>query len=423
MQDDGFRAWLTRRSWGQMVRYCRAVAWLLPLAMAAKDVPIWLSGDAAQVRRLPELVAWQLAIGSVVVGIVLLDRAWPRLRDSEPGLYAACALYMALITWAGVTAIRTQGTGLAIFAACSTFMAGVVATPRPVRAPMYVLALVALAAAAWERLGSAQAVVGFLVNPFCVVVLCLALDRFTWSRDRALFVESRRAQAERDRADELLADVLPSAVAQELKATGRVQARRFDNLGVLFADLVGFTTYASRMPPGALVVVLDGIFTAFDSLAQKHGVEKIKTIGDAYMVASDGRIAALCALALDLHGALERYNHENGTALSMRIGVHAGPAVAGVLGVHRPLYDVWGDTVNVASRLQHTAEAGGTQVSESVVRQAGGFAFEARGLVELAGRGRVLTWRLLGAAEADASRDAGSDDRGQRARGANCLGS
>ncbi len=382
-----------------MVRYCRAVAWLLPLGIAAKDLPLWLSGDAAQVARLPGLLAWQLAIALVVVGVVVADRLLPSLREREAALYAACGLYMAMITWAGVTGVRTQGTGMVVYAACSTFMAGVVATPRPVRGPMYVLSLLALASAAWDRTGTPQALVAFLVNPFCVVVLCLALDRFTYSRDLALYRETRRAEAERDRADALLARVLPATVAQELKTTGQVQARKFDNLGVLFADIVGFTAYASRVPPAALVHVLDGVFSSFDALAQQHGIEKIKTIGDGYMAISDGRIEALCALALDLRDALERYNRENGTQLAMRIGIHAGPAVAGVLGVQRPLYDVWGDTVNIASRLENCADAGAIQVSESVVRQAqSAFAFGARGLVELKGRGRMMTWWLLGPA-------------------------
>ena len=163
----------------------------------------------------------------------------------------------------------------------------------------------------------------------------------------------------------------------------------------LFADIAGFTGFSSRLPPDALVLVLDEIFSAFDALAARHGVEKIKTIGDAYMAISHGHVGQLCRLAVDMREALERYNRANGTEMAMRIGVHAGPAVAGVLGVQRFLYDVWGDTVNVASRLESTGRPGSIQVSEAVVRQAGeGFDFRARGLVELQGRGRVPTYWL-----------------------------
>jgi class 3 adenylate cyclase len=331
----------------------------------------------------------------------MADRFLPRVRGRETALYIACGLFMAMITWAGVTGVRTQGTGLLLYAACSTFMAAVIATPLPVRAPMYVLSLAALAAAARERLHGLDAFIGFMVNPFCVVMLCLGLDRFTYARDRALYEETRRAEAERARADEVLHNALPQAIAEELKQHRKVRARKFDNLGVLFADIVGFTDFSSRLPPDELVLVLDGIFSAFDALSARHGVEKIKTIGDAYMAISPARIAPLCRLALDMRDALEQYNRCNGTQLAMRIGIHAGPAVAGVLGVQRFLYDVWGDTVNVASRLESTGSAGGIQVSEAVVRQAGdAFAFHARGLVELRGRGRLLTYWLLGMADA-----------------------
>lgn len=399
MVDPEFRRWLTARSWGLMVRYCRVVAWLLPVGMLAKDVPLWLSSDPVHLRRLTGLLAWQASIAAVIYGVVAADRFLPGVRGREAALYVACALFMAFITWAGVTGVQTQGTGLLLYAACSTFMAAVIATPLPVRAPMYVLSLAALGTAAWERLPGLEAFVGFMVNPFCVVMLCLGLDRFTYSRDLALYTESRRAEAERARADEVLHNALPPAIAEELKRHRKVRARKFDNLGVLFADIVGFTHFSSRLPADALVLVLDGIFSAFDALSTRHGVEKIKTIGDAYMAVLPSGIVPLCRLALDMRTALDQYNRSNGTELSLRIGIHAGPAVAGVLGIQRFLYDVWGDTVNVASRLESTGSPGGIQVSEAVVRQAGeGFAFHARGLVELQGRGRLLTYWLLGTA-------------------------
>jgi adenylate cyclase len=408
MTDPVFRRWLTYRSWGLMVRYCKAVAWLLPIAALAKDAPLWLSGDAVQHARLPALLAWQAAIGAAVYGVLLADRLLPRLRGQELALYAFCGLFMAIITWAGVTGVRTHGTGLAIYAACTTFMAAVIATPVPVRRPMYVGSLLALAWAKWEGGASLEALVGFMVNPFCVVMLCLWLDRFTYSRDLALFRETQRAEAERARADEVLANALPPAIAEQLKRSGRVPARKIANLGVLFADLVGFTRYATHLPPEALVLTLDSVFSSFDILVERHGVEKIKTIGDAYMAVAEDDPAALCGLALAMRDALEAYNQDNGTRLAMRIGVHAGPAVAGVLGTKRFLYDVWGDTVNVASRIESAGRAGSVLVSEAVVRQANGsFVFSTRGPVDLQGRGRLSTAWLVGprsAAQSDVAR-------------------
>ncbi len=399
MEDPEFRQWLTRRSWQLCVRYCKVVVWLLPLAALAVDLPLLLSNDPGQQARLPWLVAWQAAVALSSLAVIATDRFLPRWGAREPVLHFYCAVFMVVVTWVGAASLLVGGTGIVIYAAGSTFLAAAICTAQPVRRPMYVLGLAVLGAAAWVRTGDAAATVVSLANLFCVVVLCLVLDRHQLAQALQLFREQRRAEAERARADTVLAHVLPPAVAEELKRTGRVQARKFDNLGVLFADIAGFTTFSRQLPPEALVLVLDEIFSGFDALVQRHGLEKIKTIGDAYMVVGDRRIPALCALALDMRAALDRYNRANGTALAMRIGLHAGPAVAGVLGVQRYVYDVWGDTVNVASRLESSGRAGCIQVSEPVVRQAGAaFGFSARGLVELAGRGPVLTWWLSQAA-------------------------
>ncbi len=394
MDDPAFRHWLTRRSWGLSVRYCKVVALLLPPAALVTDVPLLRAGG---LDGIGWLIAWQLSAEAVCLGLIAADRLWPTLRGREAPLYVFCALFIGLCTWIGMVDGGLRGD-FSIYAAGMTFGAAVAATPRRIRQPLYAASLFAIAVPVWLREGGdAARVAAGLANPFCVVMLCLWLDRFTWSRDRALYAETQRAETERARADEVLHNVLPQAVAEEIKREGRVQARKFDNLGVLFADIAGFTRFSSRLPPDALVLVLGEIFSSFDELVQRHRVEKIKTIGDAYMVVSHAGVPALCRLALDLRGALEHYNHANGTSMAMRIGIHAGPAVGGVLGAQRFLYDVWGDTVNVASRLESAGRAGSIQVSETVVRQAGeGFAFTARGLVELQGRGRVLTYWLLG---------------------------
>lgn len=401
MEDAAFRQWLTQRSWAMSVRYCKVVAVLLPPAALTTDVPLLHEHG---VGGLGWLLAWQVAAELVCLALIAADRWLPALRGREGPLYTFCGVFIGLCTWIGMVDGGMRGD-FSIYAAGMTFGAAVASTPRRVRQPMYAASLFALALPVWHReAGDAVRVAAGLVNPFCVVVLCLWLDRFTYSRDRALYRETRRAQAERERADGVLYNVLPRSVADEIKQSGRVQARKFDNLGVLFADIAGFTQFSSRLPPDALVLVLDEIFSSFDTLVQQHRLEKIKTIGDAYMVVAPGRIDALCRLALEMRAALEHYNHANGTGMALRIGIHAGPAVAGVLGVQRFLYDVWGDTVNIASRLESAGRAGSIQVSETVVRQAGdAFDFHARGLVELQGRGRLLTYWLLGAARAPRS--------------------
>jgi len=397
MDDPAFRHWLTHKSWALSVRYCKVVALLIPPASLATDVPLLREG-----RELAWLLAWQLAAELVCLAVIAIDRWLPALRGREGTLYGFCAIFIGLCTWIGMVDGGQRGD-FSIYAAGMTFGAAVAGTARPIRRPLYAASLLALAVPVWQReAGDVVRVAAGLVNPFCVVMLCLWLDRFTYLRDVALYRQTRRAEAERERADQVLGHVLPSAVAEQLKRHGRVPARKIDNLGVLFADIAGFTRYASRLPPHAVVLVLDELFSRFDALVQRHGVEKIKTTGDGYMAVCEGRVAGLCALALDMREALDDYNRAHGTQLAMRIGIHAGPAVAGVLGVQRYHYDVWGDTVNIASRLEDASRPGAIQVSEAVVRQAGaGFDFGARGLVELQGRGRMLTWWLHGRAGAD----------------------
>ncbi|MBI2769195.1 MAG: adenylate/guanylate cyclase domain-containing protein [Burkholderiales bacterium] len=399
-----FGAWLARKSWAVGVRYCKAVMWVLPLAALVMDVPLGLDTSPAAAAKLPWVVGWQIAVALACLAVVLTDRLLPAAAGREPPLYIFCGVFMVLVTWVGVAGAYMGGTGLAIYAAGSTFIAAVICTPMPVRRPMYALSLVALAVPAWDRTGDLMAVIASLVNPFCVVVLCMELDRFTYSRNRELYGETQRAEAERIRADKVLYNVLPASIADELKRDDKVNAVKFENMGVMFADIVGFTAFSRGLPPDALVMVLGQIFSSFDDLVERHGLEKIKTIGDAYMVVSYQRIPSLCQLALDMSAAVERYNSANGTQLSLRIGIHAGPAVAGVIGVKRFLYDVWGDTVNVASRIEASGKPGAIHVSEAVCLQAReAFGFKAREPIELRGRGPMATYWLLGSSAAGIS--------------------
>jgi class 3 adenylate cyclase len=210
-----------------------------------------------------------------------------------------------------------------------------------------------------------------------------------------------RMQNERARANKLLRSILPERIARNLKARpGRV-AERFDEVGILFADLVDFTSFAKRSQPDAVIETLDRLFTEFDRLAIQFGVEKIKTIGDAYMVVSglpDGHpdhLAALARFALQIRAAAAATSRPDGSAFSTRIGIHMGSVVAGVIGRDKFAYDLWGDAVNVASRLETSGEPGRIQVSEAVrAKLASRFEFERRGVVELKGVGSVETWWL-----------------------------
>ena len=200
--------------------------------------------------------------------------------------------------------------------------------------------------------------------------------------------------------ERLLLNVLPASIANKLKHQVGIIAERFDDASVLFADIVGFTSLSARLSPTELIESLNRVFSGFDELADHHKLEKIKTIGDGYMVAGGlieqnaDHLAAMATMALAMHENVRKLNSEFG-GLNLRIGLQVGSVIAGVIGIRKFIYDVWGDTVNTASRLESHGAPGRTQVSETVFKRLQGrFAFEARGTIELKGRGPMNTYFL-----------------------------
>jgi adenylate cyclase len=199
-------------------------------------------------------------------------------------------------------------------------------------------------------------------------------------------------------SERLLLNVLPESVAMRLKAGETTIADAYDDATVLFADLVGFTPLASSLGPAETVGLLDRLFSAFDRLAETHRLEKIKTIGDAYMVVggvpdpSPDHPARVVAMALDMLDEVARLAREISRDLDLRIGVHSGPVVAGVIGTQKFIYDLWGDTVNVASRLESHGLVGAVQMSEATWLRSAGVEAERRGPIELRGRGTVVAY-------------------------------
>src|SRR5690606_1772130 len=195
---------------------------------------------------------------------------------------------------------------------------------------------------------------------------------FNWDIDRRAresFAAHQALEAERARTEELLYNVLPQEVAARLRA-GEAVADSFSDLTVIFVDVVGFSKLAPRLAPGRLVRLLNAFFSAADDCAARHGIEKVKTIGDAYLAVAGGMgsaggdSAAALAFARDLVAEVERMGRD-GIAFEVRIGIHTGPVVGGVIGSSRLAYDYWGDTMNIASRLQGVAPEGGVAVSEA----------------------------------------------------------
>ncbi len=203
-------------------------------------------------------------------------------------------------------------------------------------------------------------------------------------------------------SDGLLLNVLPRSIAERLKREPGIIAERYDDVSVLFADVADFTPFAERTSPEQVVGVLDEIFSAFDVLTERHGLEKIKTIGDAYMVAGGlpeprpDHAEAIAALAIEMHAALARVCGALGLDLAIRIGIATGPVVAGVIGRRKFIFDLWGDTVNSASRMESHGVAGRIQVTEATYqRLRARYPFEDRGETEVKGKGRVRTYLLI----------------------------
>lgn len=215
--------------------------------------------------------------------------------------------------------------------------------------------------------------------------------------------ERAKADSERAKADNLIDSLFPGRVAERLKAGETTVAESHGEATILFSDLVGFTTLTRRLAPGHLVEVLTDYFSILDDLTEKHGVEKIKTVGDAYMVASglnyerDNSAEHIAEFALDMVQSLRDYADRHHFPLAMRVGISTGQVVSGVIGLRKPLFDVWGDTVNLASRMESTSEPGQIQVSEATYwRLHEKYELAPRGPIEVKGVGAVETFFLIG---------------------------
>ena len=218
--------------------------------------------------------------------------------------------------------------------------------------------------------------------------------------ERKLAQEALKVQQEQ--SEKLLLNILPKPIAERLKAQQSTIADSFADVSVLFADIVGFTELSARMSPTELVKRLNVIFSHFDQLAENYGVEKIKTIGDAYMVVGglpmprDDHAEAIAQMALGMQAKIAKLCADTGEKLAIRVGINSGPVVAGVIGVSKFTYDLWGDTVNVAARMEATGFAGRIQVTDVTYELLKDkYLFERRGVIPVKGKGNMMTYWLL----------------------------
>jgi class 3 adenylate cyclase len=218
------------------------------------------------------------------------------------------------------------------------------------------------------------------------------------------FIKRSKAviEKEKDRSDNLLLNILPSEIAEELKTKGSADARDFDSVSILFTDFKGFTEASEKLTAKELIEEINVCFKAFDHICEAHGVEKIKTIGDAYMAAgglpvpSEDSVKNTVLAALEMQAFISNRIKEkevlNEMSFRMRVGIHTGPVVAGIVGVKKFQYDIWGDTVNTASRMESSGAVGKVNISEgtyALIKDDRDFTFESRGKIEAKGKGKL----------------------------------
>jgi class 3 adenylate cyclase len=245
----------------------------------------------------------------------------------------------------------------------------------------------------------------YLFKPFNPVLLKARIDASMEKKrlrdhEQAYF---KQLVEEQQKSERLLLNILPEPVARRLKQGEHTIADCFADVTVLFADIVGFTQLSNIRSPDELIELLNTIFSQFDVLTEQHGLEKIKTVGDSYMIAGGlpipcpNHVQAVADVALDMQEEIVRFCMERGESFNIRIGMHTGPVVAGVIGRKKFSYDLWGDTVNIASRMESHGVAGGIQVTETTYqRLQTDYRFQERGLIDVKGKGALKTYWLIG---------------------------
>ena len=395
---DAFEAWLIKRSMTMLAPICRLGLWMALLFLCIAD-PLYYALDLWS-KAVPHawLVAWHATM-VVFFGAMRLACRHAHTHTQRQRLLSAFVVANALLfVWFGL--VSWLGTGdLSIVAISQVLVAAVFCLPGTLRRWSYGLqALATGLLLVWldgsgKFLGQMQ-----FANLLVIAAVAMVIDGHMFRNAQALFTEKCRVVHERERADTVLYNALPLDIADELKKHQRVQAKSHPEMAILFADIVGFTEFAARRSPEQVLAVLNALFTEMDALVDTHPVEKIKTMGDAYMVVSKAHPEALARVALSMRELIEGFNASQGLTFALRLGMHCGPTIAGVIGHKRFLYDVWGDAVNLASRLESSGEPGRIHASEPLfqaLRHA--FDFEARGLVDIKGKGAVPTYFLLGA--------------------------
>ncbi|MFP6749353.1 MAG: adenylate/guanylate cyclase domain-containing protein [Alphaproteobacteria bacterium] len=390
-----FRAAERNRNLGQ----ARFVLWLafgILLVFAAADTFV-LPADATT------FVAWRAGLLSLTLIMLLAATYAPFFRTRWPLLMTLAVHAMTLA--AGLTNALVDVSMLYPSGFMLLILAGYLVVPLIFAyciGTMTTATVVYLIFTAFAEVVDGQVLAQLTLQMVMAnVVGVAALHRAERIR-RLEHLTARRLDQQRLRYRELLTSILPAPVADRLQR-GETVVDEYTDATVLFADIVGFTALAARFRPDQILELFNRIFAKFDELTAEHGLEKIKTIGDSYMVAGgvfgdrSDYLTAMADLALAMQRAASQIDDPDGDALHLRIGIHVGGLTAGVIGQRRFMYDLWGDTVNIASRMQNLGEPDRIQVSDDVRRRLDArYQLSPRGEIAVKGKGRMATWYLLG---------------------------
>jgi adenylate cyclase len=359
---------------------------------------IWGAMYWALGERIPALFPWGYSIVSIaLIATFAQTRSYMFLRDSELALILVTPA-MLQVSLGGFVA----SSGVILWSFLSPLGAAVFDSPKRAWrwfAGFLLLILLAIPLAEILRPDAAE-------MPFWAMTAFAALNiaAVTLVSFSVVLAFAHQRELARNRVESLLLNILPGEIAERLQMEPQTIADDIEDASVLFADVVDFTPLSSDLHARAVVGLLDELFTSFDELADRYDVEKIKTIGDCYMVAAGvprsrpDHAQALAHMAFDMLECGKKCLAKDGKNLELRIGISSGPVVAGVIGRRRFLYDLWGDTVNMASRMESHGSPGVIQITRSTwERLRDEFETEPRGFVEVKGKGEVETWYLVGA--------------------------
>ena len=376
----------------QRVRVVLIVLCFLELGLLLQDSyrTNWFHGG------LDDLTVWRLI--TMLYLLVYLSVASKFIR---PTLRLRSLLILGVLIGAYGTVVLSRQVGdLSIFAIVLLGIAAASPLPGRFNAVLFIMASAGLLAWLWWK--SPIVPQEWLANIVATCVVSVAIQKLTYTKALEEFTQRKQAGAQRQELDQLLHQVFPASVAESLKQGLRPVATHAE-VTILFADVVGFSRLSKQLLPTQLVAILEELFKRFDDLALRHGVEKIKTVGDAYMAvagapeAVEAPVHRMARFGLDMIKACQAYARERDLPLELRVGIHCGPAVAGVIGSARLCYDLWGDAVNTAKRIESSGQVSAVCVSEQVYYQLrDAFDCESRGLMQAKGIGAIQTYVLRG---------------------------